>query len=93
VNRRLALLAELQHGHRRDDDIALLALRSPVAAPDLFLMKVGAAPDAVGRVRERLRAWLDDLSHDADDQLGRGFGEPSFGRHVGDAHVPPRNTR
>ncbi len=64
-----AVLGDLLHGHRRDDDVALLALRSPVAAPDLFLMKIAAAPDAVGRVRERLRAWLDSLSLDPDDQL------------------------
>jgi serine phosphatase RsbU (regulator of sigma subunit)/anti-sigma regulatory factor (Ser/Thr protein kinase) len=63
------LLTEVLGGHRRDDDIALLALRSPVASPDLFLMKMKAAPDAVGKVRERLRAWLDSLGLCPDDQL------------------------
>jgi anti-sigma regulatory factor (Ser/Thr protein kinase) len=63
------ILSDLLHGHLRDDDIALLALRSPVAAPELFLMKVNAAPDAVGRVRERLRAWLDGMALAPDDQL------------------------
>jgi serine phosphatase RsbU (regulator of sigma subunit)/anti-sigma regulatory factor (Ser/Thr protein kinase)/CHASE3 domain sensor protein len=56
-------------GRRRNDDVALLALRSPVSAPDLFLMKLEAAPVAVGRVRERLRGWLDNLALDPDDQL------------------------
>ncbi len=64
-----SILAEVLQGLRRDDDIAMLALRSPVAAPDLFLMQLNAAPDAVGRVRERLRAWLDGLALDPDDQL------------------------
>jgi anti-sigma regulatory factor (Ser/Thr protein kinase) len=40
-----------------------------VSSPDLFLMKMKAAPDAIGKVRERLRAWLDSLGLCPDDQL------------------------
>jgi serine phosphatase RsbU (regulator of sigma subunit)/anti-sigma regulatory factor (Ser/Thr protein kinase) len=63
------VLERVLRGHRRDDDIALLALRSPVATSNLFLMKVEATPAAVGRVRERLRAWLDEFELPPDDQL------------------------
>jgi anti-sigma regulatory factor (Ser/Thr protein kinase) len=63
------LVGDVLGGHRRHDDIALLALRSPVRAPDLFLMKTNATPTAVGRVRERLRAWLDGSEMNPDDQL------------------------
>jgi serine phosphatase RsbU (regulator of sigma subunit)/anti-sigma regulatory factor (Ser/Thr protein kinase) len=55
-----AVLDDALRGRRRADDVAMLALRSPAAAPDVFLMKVSATTDAVGRVRERLRGWLDD---------------------------------
>ncbi|HTL85384.1 MAG TPA: SpoIIE family protein phosphatase [Acidimicrobiia bacterium] len=63
------LLERVLQGHRRDDDIALLALRSPVVSPKLFLMKLEATPAAVGRVRERLRGWLDEFELPPDDQL------------------------
>jgi serine phosphatase RsbU (regulator of sigma subunit)/anti-sigma regulatory factor (Ser/Thr protein kinase)/CHASE3 domain sensor protein len=63
------VLERVLQGHRRDDDIALLALRSPVATPNLFLMKIEATPAAVGRVRERLRGWLDEFELSPDDQL------------------------
>jgi len=63
------VLDDMLHGQRRNDDIALLALRSPASTPDLFLMNLDARPEAVGRVRERLRAWLDTLGLDPDDQL------------------------
>ena len=32
-------------------------------------MKLPALPDSVGRVRERLRVWLDNLDLDPEDQL------------------------
>jgi anti-sigma regulatory factor (Ser/Thr protein kinase) len=63
------IIASVLAGRRRTDDIALLALRSPVVAPGLFLMKIEAVPAAIGRVRERLRAWLDGLALAPDDQL------------------------
>ncbi len=63
------VLDDMLHGQRRNDDIALLALRSPASTPDLFLMNPRAEPNAVGRVRERLRSWLDALNLDPDDQL------------------------
>jgi serine phosphatase RsbU (regulator of sigma subunit)/anti-sigma regulatory factor (Ser/Thr protein kinase)/CHASE3 domain sensor protein len=63
------ILAALLGDQRREDDIALLVLRSPVTARDVFLMKLAATPDSVGRVRERLRAWLDNLDLDPEDQL------------------------
>jgi anti-sigma regulatory factor (Ser/Thr protein kinase) len=63
------VLDDMLHGQRRNDDIALLALRSPASTPDLFLMNPRAEPSAVGRVRERLRSWLDALNLDPDDQL------------------------
>jgi anti-sigma regulatory factor (Ser/Thr protein kinase) len=53
----------------RRDDVALLALRSPVATRDVFLMKLDAKSQSVGRVRESLRGWLDNLGLDPDDQL------------------------
>jgi serine phosphatase RsbU (regulator of sigma subunit)/anti-sigma regulatory factor (Ser/Thr protein kinase) len=56
-------------GQRRNDDVALLALRSPAANPRVFLMQPVARPDAVGRVRERLREWLDGRGLAPDDQL------------------------
>jgi serine phosphatase RsbU (regulator of sigma subunit)/CHASE3 domain sensor protein/anti-sigma regulatory factor (Ser/Thr protein kinase) len=64
-----AVVTDLLDGQRRHDDIALLALRSQVAAPDVFLMKTSVGPDALGRVRERLRAWLDEQALSPDDQL------------------------
>ncbi len=63
------IITDVLGGRRRHDDVAVLALRSPVAAPGLFLMTIEAAPAAVGRVRERLRSWLDSFSLDPDDQL------------------------
>ncbi len=63
------VLDDMLHGQRRNDDIALLALRSPASTPELFLMNPRAEPNAVGRVRERLRSWLDALNLDPDDQL------------------------
>jgi serine phosphatase RsbU (regulator of sigma subunit)/anti-sigma regulatory factor (Ser/Thr protein kinase) len=53
----------------RRDDVALLALRSPVSTRDLFLMKMNATSYAVGRVRESLRSWLDAHALSPDDQL------------------------
>jgi anti-sigma regulatory factor (Ser/Thr protein kinase) len=62
-------LEDALHDRRRDDDVALLALRSPAAVRDVFLMKTRATPDAVGLVRERLRGWLDDRGLSPEDQL------------------------
>jgi len=63
------VLADVLRDRRREDDIALLAMRSPVSNRDVFLMKIRAAPEALGRVRERLRAWLEALKLSPDDQL------------------------
>ncbi len=63
------VLDDMLLGQRRNDDIALLALRSPASNPDLFLVNPRAEPNAVGRVRERLRSWLDEMKLDPDDQL------------------------
>lgn len=53
----------------RRDDVALLALRSPVSERDLFLVQLAATSQAVGRVRESLRSWLDEHRLSPDDQL------------------------
>ena len=53
----------------RDDDLAMLALRSPVANDNIFLVEVDASPAAARDVRHQLRTWLRDHHLDADDEL------------------------
>ncbi|MCU1426127.1 MAG: tmoS [Actinomycetia bacterium] len=48
-------------GSKREDDAALLVLRTPVLSRRLFLMKVQAQRDAIRRVRTQMREWLAPL--------------------------------
>jgi anti-sigma regulatory factor (Ser/Thr protein kinase) len=62
-----ALLDEMLTGRRRDDDAALLALRSPTAGDRLLLMKEPASPAGLRATRTALRDWLTRLGLAPDD--------------------------
>jgi anti-sigma regulatory factor (Ser/Thr protein kinase) len=61
-----AIVRDILFGRRREDDIALLALRSPTANDHLFLMKERASLASLGTLRGGLRSWLDRIDVPAD---------------------------
>lgn len=52
------LIEILLQGSDRRDDVVLLALRTPVSSPRLFLRKEPATPEALAPLRRDLREWL-----------------------------------
>jgi signal transduction histidine kinase/DNA-binding response OmpR family regulator/serine phosphatase RsbU (regulator of sigma subunit) len=61
------VLAELAPGDATDDDVALVALRTPGRSPRRFVDAVVADPGELAGTRTRLREWLDTLDLTPDD--------------------------
>jgi anti-sigma regulatory factor (Ser/Thr protein kinase) len=61
------LIAVMLEGSERRDDVVLLALRTQVSSPRLFLRKETATPDALAPLRHELRDWLHLAGVSAED--------------------------
>ncbi len=65
-----AIVRDAFAGATREDDVALVLLRTPVVSSRLFLVKAPARPDSIRRVRAELRGWLNQLGLDPQEVTG-----------------------
>jgi serine phosphatase RsbU (regulator of sigma subunit)/FixJ family two-component response regulator/anti-sigma regulatory factor (Ser/Thr protein kinase) len=53
------IMADVLEGRTANDDIAMLALRTPLDNPQQLQLRVPALPSSLPRIRSRLRRWLE----------------------------------